>query len=753
MRKINNIKIYWIALAIVLVVGWIWSYPAYFDWLKDFRPQANIDEDFIEIADQSATLTDKSLSLPAIPDARIFKWSDNTPVYDMFQTFTARGSLSFRNPYGGLMLYFLNEEIERNKPVGIYLRALGIERVYLRIDMSPKIISEIDKSRNLELFSNDPDLELIESTEQLAVFRVKEPNPEVFSNQETITVIGGLDAYRQLIGIDNFDLTKNNVVFAHQSLDQSWREIIEDSRYLVFNNQHDLNDLTYNFLEQPIVLRPAEFARAADPENNWVAASVYEPVHGEWHKVLKEILGTNNWDYDYGLGLIYSNRLEKPDSPPPILKIPFTVSAEEDYTISVRLFKHLQGGEIALKIDDGNWINVNCGDLQNRIAWEEIMKERLIAGEHDIFVKSNDGFNAINTIVLSSDYDLRQAQAYSSKLVTQKNVIVTQELRPVDVLSNRLNAPELLSNADIWEFITSSQESSQTIPNDKKTPLFEKFNLAGRAINYVSPGPFIQNLRKESIKSDENSWKITSLEPEDRIILGPFPVQANEKYYFKFTALCDEAERINFRILQYHDQEKVEANNAVTADSSFINLKPENGKTDLIIPIGVRNNIQFIALEAIASNYSQKSDFSWRINTPQLYAEKDLEDFLGSLIIYDSELRFANEQLASTAEKYQPSQIGLAITTPVTSFSLIETYDPLWQANSEDKKLSGFPNYGVLTSFFSKEQINEVEACFFPEKPYRVGMIISILAISVSGLIFALKLVINRRKQKISDYK
>jgi len=740
-----NKKIFWIGFCLAVFLAWAWLFPIYSQWQKDFHPDNSVNQDLLEIADKAMLDNNRSISLPAVSDARKFNWSDSAKekkTYDFFSTFTDGSSMSFRNPYGALMLHYLNAEIEKNHPVGEYLQALGIEKVYLRQDLAN--ISGFDHQKNFDLFLADPNLELEDEGELVKVFNVLGPNPEMFSNEQSLAVIGGMEAFRSLLQTENFELPKNDIFFAQQMQGNGAAERIEAANFLVFTEKNSRDDLAFSMLQNGITLAPAEYTVEADPETSWVRASIYEPLHGEWHRTVRDAIGEENWDFDYGHGLVYTNRQNTESELPVILKMDMEITSAGEYNIGARVFENIAGGDISIKIDNGEWYKLDASSARPGLKWRQITTADLEIGTHQVYLRTYDGFNAVNVISFAKSEEFNKSREKAESLLANKPIIQTLSLGPDTLLGDELDLDQLNSQENVSDLHCLSSSCKKLEQDD-----FPNLDIAG----YFKLDQFATKLPDQGSIISTHNTSTKQVTPEQEIgfvttgnsgsvTLGPFTVSASSDYYFIVEADVNEADHLVFRTHQYHDAQKLAELQAVAANRYPKEIERSDGRVKLVIPANIRNGINYVALEVIAK--SEKNGFEWQVTSPLLIEKEQLENFVGSASIYPQGTSFSNEQIACNAKKENPGMAAANCDSDVSSFSLTRTYDNLWRSIDSMKENEIYPNYSSILSFDLGSSSSQLEALYYPQRVMRLGQIIS--ALSAAVLIALIVIFYKRRR-------
>ncbi len=185
--------------------------------------------------------------------------------------------------------------------------------------------------------------------------------------------------------------------------------------YVLFDGllSHTLYFLVMN--RSAIVIQPVLFSYRYNPAQVWSKAWTTDPLHAEWHPYLSA-LGIENWQTDFGLGLVFTT------AEGASLPIKFQVKRTDGYHVFVRLFENQKGGQLQISIDD-KVITINTTNQLNRFVWKYLGYFNFEEGSHTITLKNIKGLNAVNIIVLATDWQLKEAEAEVEKYLINRTII------------------------------------------------------------------------------------------------------------------------------------------------------------------------------------------------------------------------------------------------------------------------------------------------------------------------------------------
>jgi hypothetical protein len=185
--------------------------------------------------------------------------------------------------------------------------------------------------------------------------------------------------------------------------------------YVLFGGLLSLELYLITMNHSAIVIQPALFSYRHNLVQAWSKAWTTDPLHADWHPYLST-LGIENWQTDYGLGLIFTT------AEGVSLPIKFQVKRTGGYYVFVRLFENQKGGQLQISIDD-KVITINTTNQLNRFVWRYLGYFNLEGGSHTITLKNIKGLNAVNVIVLATDLQLKESEAEVEKYLINRTII------------------------------------------------------------------------------------------------------------------------------------------------------------------------------------------------------------------------------------------------------------------------------------------------------------------------------------------
>jgi hypothetical protein len=183
-----------------------------------------------------------------------------------------------------LYINYLRKSVEDNKVDDLGSRLAPLNVRYLIFDGRTQ--DEI-KLYNGLLKQND--VREIYQKENLSLFEIENPKM-IIRPVNTICSSEGFSKIQSNIN--------NSAWFFHdQSLDFE-KEIVEQCRLL-------FGDILFNYLWNAKIISPFSFTQFHNPSKYWSKAATNDPLHAPWHTYLEK-RNIENWDFDYGMGLVFT---------------------------------------------------------------------------------------------------------------------------------------------------------------------------------------------------------------------------------------------------------------------------------------------------------------------------------------------------------------------------------------------------------------------------------------------------------------
>lgn len=359
----------------------------------------------------------KVIWLPAQYNAAILDWARDHEVNDFITLSSAKPNIRPETVYSKLHFLFLQSITGYFPNINKFFDILNTKYLILRKDLpgeySPSLLASLQR---------DPGLKKIKQEEYLEVFENKNYAPLVWIPKKVIPVIGGMETLDLLNSKTDFDPVQNGLIFLNQEpgLMHSFKN--QTFQNIIFNNAN-FEDLIFSLIENQYLVEIAPSTNEKIGE--WQKASTEEPLHGEWHRVIDQ-LKVSNWDFDYGKGLVYSEDKDME------IKVPFYISEDTDYILTVRYFQNNHGGK--LKIKKGNKEKIiQTLDLNNKFTTNTIPLGKVAKGKHFLIIQNLVGFNAVNLLALVPEEKYQSYKKQAQEIITQTPVTYLQKINPAEM--------------------------------------------------------------------------------------------------------------------------------------------------------------------------------------------------------------------------------------------------------------------------------------------------------------------------------
>ena len=215
--------------------------------------------------------------------------------------------------------------------------------------------------------------------------------------------------------------------------------------YLVLSKNTD--DFILSFIDEKFVIAPFDKIDRYEPSVTWSKAGSMDPLHGEFHPVLKK-LGIDNWDFDYGRGLVITDAIGASVSVPIEIENPDKDTKKGGtFNLFMRYLKSQRGGEMNIYLDDKLVKKINSVDpISNNFLWKKIGSVNLTNGKHTLTLQNIAGFNSINVLALIPDEELETLKTQTSNMLEKMQVVhlVEAETNFYNTKGKEINSTNLL---------------------------------------------------------------------------------------------------------------------------------------------------------------------------------------------------------------------------------------------------------------------------------------------------------------------
>lgn len=428
----------------------------------------------------------KVIWLPPQFDARLLTWRPDYKVNDFVTISSQKPTLGPQASSAKFYFLFLEQALESNPHFSRFFDILNTQYIILRKDLpedyshtllqnlrADSELSEINLTKidsQFFCYKALPDPEGKQDTpadfvarcgtekerpSYLNVFRNNNFAPQIWIPQEVDLVIGGMEAWEILNSKENFNPQKEALIFATQETnllskisDLQWKNII-------FNNAN-LQELCFSLIDKRYIVNLS--ALSQERVGEWRKASTQEPLHGEWHQVI-DALKIPNWDFDFGQGLVYSERdTEK-------LTIPLPTGKAQKYFLVVRYFQSNQGGKFQLTLD-GQVREIKTLNLNNKFVSQVFSLDLPPQDTRSLILQNKIGFNAVNLIALIPEKEYQTYQKTAQDLLEDNKILYLRKIsREMMIEPLELDLPQ---EGDYEVLVKSKMEEPPAAPQTEQ---------------------------------------------------------------------------------------------------------------------------------------------------------------------------------------------------------------------------------------------------------------------------------------------
>lgn len=531
----------------------VYFYPAYRDSTENLYRPVVLPVDFRNLNKGWNTVgADKTFIMPYAPYNTT--WGKDKGVLDLYSIAAPVPNIA-PSDYNYVEKYNKNlvNSIVRNKTHSIedMIYPLGTSNlIYHNDSLFPQ---------NVELLGKLMDsLDGIDNIEDVGLFKVfSVGNNEKFIQQAEVLrdntlVVGGLDRFASLSFIPYFSPVNSSLIFLDQQIknDINKPSIKGADSLLLLPNRYSF---ILSLLEDKYILAPYEKTNRHEPTKVWSKAGSNDPGNA-WFTPYLEDLGMQNWDFDYGKGLVITQAMGAN------LSMPFHLAETGQYDIFVRFLKNQKGGIINVYLDNKLLARINTlVESTNIFEWQNILDKTdslpLKEGKHTLTLENVAGFNAVNVFGIMPSEVTSMLEDYANTLANRMKNILLLEAESSFLVDNSDYSP--LSTSDYYYLLRHEWNSSNPsnrlfeetsagqfmVPTDKdlvhliliagqngSSSNSARNDTNGRNANSIQPYYLINNLRISPANSSsliylsdfENRQENLPLAAKARISLGPY---------------------------------------------------------------------------------------------------------------------------------------------------------------------------------------------------------------------------------------
>jgi hypothetical protein len=399
--------------ALLLVGIAVYFYPAFRDSTENLYRPVVLPEEFKNLNNQWTSVgADKTFLMPYAPYNTT--WGKDKGTLDLYSAAAPVPNLA-PSDYNNVEKYYkyLANSIVRNKTYSVedMIYPLGTSYITYHNDSLMPRNEELLEKLMVSLDKSKP----VKENGLFKIFSIGD-NEKNIGQAEMLPynalVVGGLDRLASMSFVPYFSTINSSLIF----LDQQIKNEISIPPIKSANSvilKQDKNDFILSFLEDKYILQPYEETNHHEPSKVWSKAGSSDPGNA-WFTPYLENFGMENWDFDYGKGLVITEAMGAK------LSMPISLPETDRYDIFLRFLKNQKGGIINVYLDDKLVQQVNTmAESSNEFVWQEITNDKspnyLAKGEHTITLENVAGFNAVNIfgIIPSTAWERLEDNVYS----------------------------------------------------------------------------------------------------------------------------------------------------------------------------------------------------------------------------------------------------------------------------------------------------------------------------------------------------
>ncbi|EKD49938.1 MAG: hypothetical protein ACD_63C00008G0004 [uncultured bacterium] len=693
--------------------------------------------------------------LPITLKAEKYSWSNGNDIDNIFSRSSRLPSISPDNSFARHFYSYLQSVPSSVHNLSHYYNIINTRYLIFRRDILFDDRTKLGKEEEA-LRSNSNGLEYNPnlSNENLTVYENLKPYSYVQKNEKNITVVGGLENLKYIFSIPEMKEHKLVISFMDQRLSPKTQQVLLKSTNAIFWNNTDMQDLVLAGLPDDYLIFPGKNNHQSDPIDKWAIAST--TAHpGEWHNVTSDFIGAENWDFDYGQNIIYSLVEKKNNHKPPDKFVTnFTVKKPDDYIVMARIFENHRGGKLGFNLRSRNTVELETKNQKNRFKWIKLEEYNIRPGEHKLLIENKAGFNAVNAIAIIPVSKYQDLYEKTSKIVKEKeNIFVEGDIfgssigkTQYPVLAEGKYSVNYFNN--VGQNLARSECLADSSLNCKLTPIDLK-NASRTAFDLLDERQL--TIHDTSGISSEKSGKFkinTDPKIKHRRVMSPKIVIDKTSDYF--IALNLETHNIsNFKgvVRQYNSNESL-----LRTDELFSDVQGTTSNMIIVSKIIPREDTNNLVIELSASKGNEETSFG--VNHIGLYTEESLQQMPTATAVFPKSIFDKGKVNARIDfEKKSPTQTHVVVNQATDPFiiTFAESFDKGWRTTLPDSQIEHFPAFGVTNGFvISKEGNYEFDIYFSSQKPFKIGLIISLIAIGI-GLIFTIVLLFQFHRKKQVD--
>jgi hypothetical protein len=384
----------------------LYSYPIYKFTVTDKFHPVLIPKEFDEVNGYlSIANPEKVFFIPyRVEDPTT--WSGNHYVGDFYELSSVKPSIQVSKPDLGNYYNYFTNSIKDNRTMHIdnFLYPFGASYIIYHNDT----LNKEGKLRDSELLNMINVSKGIKNVKEIGFFKIFKTDNNIGQFnvfKQNLAIIGGLDKLGTLNSLGEFSSINSSVFFLDQAFLKNKNQFLvnlANNNPLILGRSSD--DLLLSFVDDKYIGAPFGATIADEPSKRWSRAAANDPLHGEFHPSL-EHLGINNWDFDYGKGLVLTKALGQK------LNTTIEIDTTDNYSLFVRYLKNQKGGILRIYVDTKLVDQINTKDNNlNEFVWDRIDSLNLTKGRHTLTLENAYGFNAVNIFAFIPEHEIHNIE-------------------------------------------------------------------------------------------------------------------------------------------------------------------------------------------------------------------------------------------------------------------------------------------------------------------------------------------------------
>jgi len=411
----------------LLIIGSIYlSYPFYNDNMKSLKPVV-LPTEFDRLNAYLSTVnTDKVYFMPY--PLELTDWHREGYVGSIYQTHSIKPSIGTGNEAitNNYYNFLVNSIVEnRSKNIANLIYPLGTSYVIFHNDTWTKWRNSYNTD-NIDLLRKLYFLEDLKNIGNIGFYKIFKTTNDVNNHtasqtnipSQNFAVLGGLDIATSLSALPSFNTLQSSILFLDDLGTEKTNTSSKIFDKLILDRSFSHNELLLSFINDKHVTAPIDATNIHDPSRVWSKSGSSDPNGGEFHPYLRD-LGIDNWDFDYGKGLVITKAAGAK------LSIPFKVEDAGNHDIFFRYMKSQKGGQIKIDLDDKLLNEVDTfNKISNDFVWEKAGSVNLTKGKHSLTLENIAGFNAVNIFAIIPPEEINRLRVEASGLLENKTQII-----------------------------------------------------------------------------------------------------------------------------------------------------------------------------------------------------------------------------------------------------------------------------------------------------------------------------------------